>query len=138
MMASHAGSPAKMAEFHAIEAPESNPEIPVVIEPTVPTQYKVRGKIPDISKWNGKSLNFKAMSTEADIIFARGLCRITKDSLVGPYVDAMDANGIPYGLYNFTYAETMAEIIRDAKLFRSIVKAHRRAFSTCSTQRSDL
>lgn len=113
----------KMAEFHEGEAPaESAPEAPVVSEPTVPVKYKVKGKVPDLSKWNGDKLNFAAMAAEADIVFTRGLCRITKDSLVDQYVGGMKANGIPFGLYDFTYAETKSEIVRDAKLFYSIAK----------------
>jgi len=105
----------KMAEFHVGEAP-------VVSEPTAPVAYRIKGKIPDISKWNGAKLKFGLMAAEADIVFARGLCRTTKDVLVDQYIEGMKANSIPFGLYDFTYAETMAEIVRDAKLFHSIVK----------------
>jgi peptidoglycan hydrolase-like protein with peptidoglycan-binding domain len=98
----------KMAELHAgsVETPDEN----------APVAYEVKGKIPDISKWNGK-INFAKMAAEADFVIARGLCRITKDVMIDTYAKDMTQNKIPFGVYNFTYAATIAEAKRDAKLF---------------------
>ncbi|MDD3029878.1 MAG: peptidoglycan-binding protein [Alphaproteobacteria bacterium] len=86
-------------------------------------KYVAKGKIPDISKWQG-NVDFAKLSTEADFVIARGLCRTTKDEMIDAYADGMVKNKIPFGVYNFTYAETIAEAQRDAKLFFEATHAH--------------
>lgn len=78
--------------------------------------YVEKGKKPDISKWQGK-ISFEKMASEADFVIARGLCRTTKDAMIDTYAKDMRANGIPFGVYDFTYAKTVSEGRRDAKLF---------------------
>jgi len=86
-------------------------------------EYVAKGKIPDISKYQG-TVDFAKMATEADFVIARGLCRTTKDVKIDTYAKGMAKNKIPFGVYNFTYAETVAEARRDAKLFFEATREH--------------
>ena len=90
------------------------PSVPQPESPGAP--YVEKGKAPDISKWQGK-IDFAKLAAEADFVIARGLCRVTKDAKIEDYAKGMRENNIPFGVYNFTYAKTEQEAVRDAKLF---------------------
>lgn len=71
-------------------------------------------EIVDISKWQG-TIDFKALAKKVSFVIARASCGSDKDIRFDEYAKAMIENGIPFGVYCYSYAGTTAKAKEEAQ-----------------------
>jgi len=68
----------------------------------------------DISKWQGK-IDFDKLKPEVALVIARAGCGSDADVRFDEYAEAMNARGIPFGVYCYSYAGTTAKARDEAQ-----------------------
>lgn len=86
-----------------VEETPTKVETPEPVKVEVPTNFKLDGKIIDISKWQG-NIDFDALKNEVSLVIARASCGSDKDIRFDEYAKAMNERGIPFGVYCYSYA----------------------------------
>lgn len=83
-------------------------------------------KVIDISKHNG-NIDFSKVKKEVDAVIIRAGYGwdFTKDPKLEEYVKGCNQNQIPYGLYCYSYATTMAQAKTEVKGFLETVKKYK-------------
>ncbi len=74
----------------------------------------------DVSYWNG-SINWAQVATQVDFVIIRASWEETADTNFATNAAGCEANGIPYGVYVYSYAETEEEAIGEAEYVLSLV-----------------
>lgn len=79
------------------------------------TAVKASGtEIIDISKWQG-NIDFKTLAKKVALVIARASCGSDKDIKFDEYAKAMNENGIPFGVYCYSYAGTIEKANDEAQ-----------------------
>lgn len=74
----------------------------------------------DVSVWNG-DVDWAAVATQVDFVILRASWEETADTKFSTNAKGCEANGIPYGVYVYSYAETAEEAIGEAEYVLSLV-----------------
>lgn len=113
--------PAVKTEEYVIEEPVKEevipePEIITADEDFGETRFDInlKGKIIDISKWQG-NIDFKKLKKEVGLVIARASCGSDKDVKFDEYAKAMIENRIPFAVYCYSYAGDEAKARDEAK-----------------------
>ncbi len=77
----------------------------------------------DVSVWNG-DINWPTVATQVDFVIIRASWEETADTKFATNAAGCEANGIPYGVYVYSYAETEAEAIGEAEYVLSLVDGY--------------
>ena len=98
---------------------DPEPEQPIVTEPTTqpsdPAANKASGTaIIDISKWQG-NIDFEKLAKVVSFVIARAGVGSDADSKFDEYAKAMQKNGIPFGVYCYSYAGTVEKAKDEAQ-----------------------
>ncbi|MBQ6373092.1 MAG: Ig-like domain-containing protein [Clostridia bacterium] len=94
---------------------------------TVRSIPNVKGAIIDISKWQG-SIDFKKLKPSVAFVIARASCNLTQDTKFETYAAAMNAQGIPFGVYCYSKASTAAQAKAEAKKLYEIASRYNPRF----------
>lgn len=70
--------------------------------------------IVDISKWQG-NINFSKLAKKVSFVIARAGVGSDPDPLFDQYAEAMQKNGIPFGVYCYSYAGTVEKAKDEAQ-----------------------
>ena len=105
------GSSTKLVDLH-----RKNMVITDVNNPNKPTGFGI-----DVSEWNG-TINWAKVAKEVDFVILRASWEETADQTFITNANACVANGIPFGVYVYSYAENKAEAVGEAEYVLSLVK----------------
>ena len=105
------GSTTKLVDLH-----RKNMVITDVNNPNTPTGFGI-----DVSEWNG-TINWAKVAKEVDFVILRASWEETADQTFITNANACVANGIPFGVYVYSYAENKAEAVGEAEYVLSLVK----------------
>lgn len=106
-----------------------------VEEPT--KDFKLDGKIIDISKWQG-NIDFNTLAKEVSLVIARAGVGSDADPKFDEYAQAMAANGIPFGVYCYSYAGTDAKAKDEAQKLVSRAKKYNPLFYVLDAEEAKL
>lgn len=103
------------------ELVENAPETPVQpapdiipVAPETPVKAPVPQGIYDISKWQGK-VDFAKLAKKAGFLILRSNSATNKDARFDEYANAARLNGIPFGVYCYSYADNEGEARQEAR-----------------------
>lgn len=92
------------------------------------TTAKANGtEIVDISKWQGV-IDFKALARKVAFVIVRASCGSDKDIRFDEYAKAMNENGIPFGVYCYSYAGTVEKARDEAQKLVKYAKQYKPLF----------
>ena len=91
----------------------------------------------DISKWQG-NIDFKALAKKVAFIIARASCGSDKDVKFDEYAKAMIENGIPFGVYCYSYAGTVEKAKDEAQKIVKYAKQYNPLFYVMDAEESRL
>ena len=100
---------------------DDTPEQPEAKEP------KLDGAIIDISKHQG-NIDFDALKEAVSLVIARASCGSDKDIRIDEYAKAMNARGIPFGVYCYSYAGTVEKAQDEVEKMISYVSEYKPLF----------
>ena len=110
---------------------ETKGEQVVVNEPAKNQENVASGatgtNIIDISKWQG-NIDFSKTKKDVALIIARASCGSDKDVKFDEYAKAMNEQGIPFGVYCFSYAGTVAKAQDEAQKIVKYASAYNPLF----------
>lgn len=75
----------------------------------------------DVSEHNG-NLDFSALPNRPDFVIVRAGYSLTQDRWSAAYIRCLDALDIPYGVYWYSYATTVAKALQEAQKCYDIIK----------------
>ncbi|MBE6794683.1 MAG: hypothetical protein E7532_07050 [Ruminococcaceae bacterium] len=75
----------------------------------------------DVSVWNG-DIDWPTVANQVDFVIIRASWEETADTKFATNAQGCENNGIPYGVYVYSYAETEAEAIGEAEYVLSLVE----------------
>ena len=75
----------------------------------------------DVSVWNG-DIDWPTVANQVDFVIIRASWEETADTKFATNAKGCENNGIPYGVYVYSYAETEAEAIGEAEYVLSLVE----------------
>lgn len=108
-----------------------------LIEPAPSTDYKLDGKIIDISKHQG-TIDFNTLKNKVSLIIARASCGSDKDIRIDEYAQAMNECGIPFGVYCYSYAGDEAKAIDEAQKMVQYVNKYNPLFYVMDAEESKI
>ena len=85
------------------------------------------GAIIDISKWQGK-IDFKELKKHVGLVIARATCNLNKDIRFDEYATEMIKNRIPFGVYCYSYADTVEKAKNEVKTLVATAKQYNPLF----------
>ena len=77
----------------------------------------------DVSVWNG-SIDWELAANDLDFAILRSSFEETTDNRFVEYANGCEENGIPFGIYVYSYAETVAEAEAEANYAINLVKGY--------------
>jgi GH25 family lysozyme M1 (1,4-beta-N-acetylmuramidase) len=99
---------------------------------------KAKGtEIVDISKWQG-GIDFKALAKKVAFVIARASCGSDKDIKFDEYAKSMKENGIPFGVYCYSYAGTVEKAKDEAQKLVKYAKKYEPLFYVLDAEESKL
>ena len=101
------------------------------------TDFKLDGKIIDISKWQG-TIDFDKLQNEVSLVIARASCGSDKDVKIDEYAKAMNERGIPFGVYCYSYAGDEAKAIDEAQKIVKYVSQYNPLFYVMDAEESKI
>jgi len=102
------------------------------------TTVKAKGtEIIDISKWQG-SIDFKALVKKVALVIVRASCGSDKDIKFDEYTKAMNENGIPFGVYCYSYAGTVEKAKDEAQKLVKYAKKYEPLFYVLDAEEDKL
>ena len=84
--------------------------------------HKIKGKIADVSKWQGK-IDWAKAAKELDFAIIRVQDNMIADVRLAENIRGAEANSVPYGVYAYYRAKTVAAAIEEADRFYDRAKA---------------
>lgn len=121
----------------AQEIPLPDPERTVEPEPDTPDAPKMDGVIVDISDHKGK-IDFDKLKEVASLVIARASCGSDKDSRIDEYATEMNKRKIPFGVYCYSYAGTVAKAKDEVEKMISYASKYNPLFYVLDAEESRL